>query len=137
MDEYAVIVRTILEHYPTTQAIYLFGTYGTAGEWPTSDVDVAVLLPPAEARHQPPLMLTPCQCALADALGKPVDLLNARAVSTVFQKEIIASGRRLYCADDNAVAEFEMLTLSYYQKLNDERQAILRSFQETGRAYAV
>jgi hypothetical protein len=82
-------------------------------------------------------MLTPCHYALAEALGRPVDLLNAREVSTVLQKEIVESGRLLYCADDDAVAEFEMLTLSHYQKLNEERKAILEAFQETGRAYAV
>jgi predicted nucleotidyltransferase len=137
VNETDVIVRTILEHYPSAQAIYLFGTYGTADEWPDSDVDIAVLLPPEDARRWPQLTLTPCHYALADVLGRPVDLLNARAVSTVFQKEIVKSGRRLYCADDYAAAEFEMLTLSYYQKLNEERQAILKAFQETGRAYAV
>lgn len=137
MNTYDVIVRTVLEHYPAVQAIYLFGTYSTADEWPDSDVDIAILLPPEQARRQPQLMLTPCHYALADGLGKPVDLLNAREVSTVFQKEIIKSGCRLYCADDYAVAEFEMLTLSYYQKLNEERKAILEAFQETGRAYAV
>ena len=137
MNETDVIVRSILEHYSTAQAIYLFGTYGTADEWPDSDVDIAILLPPEQARRQPQLMLTPCHYALEDALGKPVDLLNAREVSTVFQKEIIKSGRRLYCADDDAAAEFEMLTLSYYQKLNEERKAILEAFQETGRAYVV
>jgi uncharacterized protein len=135
--EYDKIVRIILEHYPSTQAIYLFGTYGTADEWPDSDVDIAVLLPPEHGGPRPRLMLTPCHYALADALGKSVDLLSAREVSTVFQKEIVQSGRRLYCPDENAVAEFEMLTLSLYQKLNEERKAILDSFQETGRAYAV
>ena len=137
MNETDVIVRSILEHYPTAQAIYLFGTYGTADEWPASDVDIAILLPPEQARRRPQLMLTACHYALADALGKPVDLLNAREVSTVLQKEIVGSGRRLYCADDDAVAEFEMLTLSHYQKLNEERQAILEAFEETGKAYAV
>jgi uncharacterized protein len=83
------------------------------------------------------LMLTPCHYSLQDALGKSVDLLNAREISTVFQKEIIESGRLLYCANDDAVAEFEMLTLSHYQKLNDERKAILESFEQTGRAYDV
>jgi predicted nucleotidyltransferase len=132
-----VIMRIVLEHYPTTQAIYLFGMYSTADEWPDSDVDIAILLPPEQARRRPQLMLTPCHYALADALGKPVDLLNAREVSTVLQKEIVKSGRRLYCTDDDAAAEFEMLTLSHYQKLNEERKAILEAFRETGRAYAV
>jgi predicted nucleotidyltransferase len=136
VSETDVIVRIILEHYPTAQAIYLFGAYGTADEWPDSDVDIAVLLPPEEARQQPQLMLAPCFYALADALGKYVDLLNARELSTVFQKEIIRSGRRLYSADD-AAAEFEMLTLSHYQKLNEEREAILEAFEKSGKAYPV
>ncbi|HXJ92171.1 MAG TPA: nucleotidyltransferase domain-containing protein [Terriglobia bacterium] len=131
------IVRIILEHYPATQAIYLFGTYGMPDEWPDSDVDLAVLLPPEDTRRKPHLMLTSCQFALQDALGKSVDLLNARRVSTVFQKEIVQNGRRIYSSSDNAVAEFEMLTLSLYQKLNEERKAILESFEETGKAYAV
>lgn len=132
-----VMVRIVLAHYPTAQVIYLFGTHGTAGEWPDSDVDIALLLPAEHAPRLSHLMLTPCHYALQDTLGKSVDLLNAREVSTVLQKEIIASGRVLYCADDDAVAEFEMLTLSHYQKLNDERKAILESFAQTGRAYDV
>ena len=59
------IVRIVLAHYPDVQAIYLFGTYGTDQEWPDSDVDIALLLPPAQARHQPRLALTPCHTALA------------------------------------------------------------------------
>jgi predicted nucleotidyltransferase len=137
MSKYDVIVRIVLEHYPVAQAIYLFGTYGTADEWPSSDVDIALLLPAEQTPRRPHLMLTPCHYSLQDTLGKSVDLLNAREISTVFQKEIIESGRLLYCANDDAVAEFEMLTLSHYQKLNDERKAILESFEQTGRAYDV
>jgi len=137
VSEPDLIVRIIVEHYPSTQAIYLLGTCGTLYERPDSDADIAVLLPPEEARRQPQLMLTPCHYALMEALRKPVDLLNAREVPTVLQKEIIESDRRLYSADDAAIAEFEMLTLSYYQELNEERRAILESFQESGRAYAV
>lgn len=131
------IVCIVLAHYPMTQAIYLFGSYGTADEWPESDVDVAVLLPPEEARRLLQLALTPCQRALEEALGRAVDLVNARQVSTVLQKEILKSGRCLHCADGEAVAEFEMLTLSYYQELNEERAEILDAFRETGRAYDV
>ena len=63
--------------------------------------------------------------------------MSARRVSTVFQKEIVATGRLLFCADENAVAEFEMLTLSFYQKLNEERKEILEEFERTGKAYDV
>ena len=44
------ILKTIVRHYPDTQAIYLFGTYGTGNAWPDSDVDIALLLPPKTSK---------------------------------------------------------------------------------------
>ncbi len=131
------IVKIILSFYPETQAIYLFGSYATPDEWKDSDVDVALLLPHAMLPLSPPLMLSSCHFALSEALGKTVDLVSAREVSTVMQIQIIKDDRVLYCADENAVAEFEMLTMSFYQKLNEERKEILEAFEETGRAYNV
>jgi uncharacterized protein len=131
------IIRIVLEHYPDTQAIYLFGSYDTENEWPDSDLDIGVLLPPLQARSVPLLALAPCSDALADLTGTHVDLINIRQVSTVFQHEITTTGRLLHCADQYAKDEFEMLVLSYYQKLNEERREILDSFLQTGRAYNV
>ncbi|MCJ7817700.1 MAG: helix-hairpin-helix domain-containing protein [Candidatus Thorarchaeota archaeon] len=47
------------------------------------------------------------------------------------------TGRLILSNDKRAVAEFEMLTLSYYQKLNEERSGILQEFYKTGKAYNV
>lgn len=136
-NESSAITETVLKHYPATQAIYLFGSSGTADEWPGSDIDVALLLPPRQAKEECNFAVSQCRLALADCLRKDVDLVNARQVSTVLQKEIITKSRLLYCADQYALDEFEMLVLSYYQKLNEERSELLKSFSETGRAYAV
>lgn len=132
----ARIISTVLSHYPAVQSIYLFGSYGSAKEWPDSDVDIALLLPPGQARDEKMLLLSQCRFDLEEALSRPVDLLNARLVSTVFQKEIIG-GSRIYCSDPYAADEFEMLVISHYQKLNEERQGILEAFYKTGRAYPV
>ncbi len=137
MNERDVIIRIILEYYPDVQAVYLFGSYDTEDEWPDSDIDIALLLPPLQAKNERHLALSQCRQALADNLRKDVDLVNVRQISTVFQKEIIARGRLLYCADQYAVDEFEMLVLSYYQKLNEERRDLVDSFMKTGRAYSV
>jgi uncharacterized protein len=131
-----LIIARVLEHYPHVQGIYLFGSFGTSGEWLDSDVDIALLLSPDEALKARLLIISDLQQVLANTLGRTVDLLNARLVSTVFQKEIIF-GELIYCGDRYAVDEFEMLTLSYYQKLNEERAEILAAFQKTGRAYVV
>ena len=48
MNRQATITKMVLQYYPDAQAIYLFGSFGTEDEWPSSDVDVAVLLSPEE-----------------------------------------------------------------------------------------
>ena len=133
VNETDVIVRSILEHYPTAQAIYLFGTYGTADEWPDSDVDIAVLLAPQQAKATGFLALSALRFELESSLKKEVDLINLRRVPTVLQKEVIVADRRIYQADEYAADEFEMLTLSYYQKLNEERAEIIEDALATGR----
>ncbi len=133
MNEYKLITETILEHYPDTQAIYVYGTYGTADEWPDSDIDIAVLLPPKQAKEARYLAVSDLRFELEAALKRKVDLVNLRRVPTVLQKEVIAADRRIYCSDGYAADEFEMLTLSYYQKLNQERAEIIEDILETGR----
>lgn len=131
------ITQTVLANFPDVQAIYLFGSYDTDDEWPTSDVDIALLLPPAAAKQTDFWALNDLRSALERLLGKEVDLINLRQVSTVFQKEIIMAERRIFTADQYAADEFEMLTLSFYQKLNEERVEILAEGLRSGRFYNV
>ena len=132
-----IIIQTVLSYYPTVQGIYLFGSCMTEDEWPDSDVDIALLLPPIEAKQERYLAMSECALDLARNLGKEVDLLNARTVSTVFRKEIVSKGRLLYSTNRYAIDEFEMLTLSYYQKLNEERAGIIDSALADGRFYNI
>ncbi|MEZ4526295.1 MAG: nucleotidyltransferase domain-containing protein [Desulfobacterales bacterium] len=131
------IIGTIFQHCPDVQAIYLFGTYGTGDQWPDSDADVALLLDVQAAKQADFFLFSDLHSDLEELLEGKTDILNLRKISTVFQKEVIMANRRIYCADLYAAEEFEMLTLSFYQKLNEERKAILESFEETGKAYAV
>lgn len=131
------VVKLIVQSYAQTQAIYLFGSHGTPDERKDGDVDVAILLPALDAKLVGSLALSPLRQGLERILRKDVDLVNLREVSTVFQKEIIMANRRIYCADSYAVDEFEMLVLSFYCKLNEEREEILTEFARTGRAYPV
>ena len=136
MKENEAIVRTVLHHYPAVQGIYLFGSRASGDDRPDSDMDLALLFGHEQSKHLGLLALSECGFHLEEALGKSVDLVNARMVSTVLQKEII-SGDVIFCANRFAVDEFEMLVLSQYQRLNRERADILESFRKTKRAYAV
>ena len=54
-------------------------------------------------------------------------------MNTVFQKEIIAADRTIFCADEAAADQFEMLTLSLYQQLQEERKEIIEDPVADGR----
>jgi predicted nucleotidyltransferase len=135
--EQETILGIIAKHYPSTQAVYLFGSFDSPHERAESDVDLALLLPPSDATTSTSLMLSDCRYELEDVLKREVDLISARDSDTVFQKEILAGGRQIACWDAGAAIEFEFMTLSLYQKLNEERAAILEQFAQTKRAYNV
>lgn len=127
------IVHTILEHHPNAQAIYLFGSHGTVDEREDSDVDIAILLPPQAKKKKDYLVTNELRNKLESLLNKVVDLTNLRQAPTVLQKEIITADHRIYCADQYAADEFEMLTISFYQKLNEERAEIIKDALAVGR----
>ena len=127
------IVKTVLHFYPDVEAIYLFGSYLTPDQQQDSDVDIAVLFPHERAKLLNSLAMSDCRAALENVLKRTVDLVNLRKVNTVFQNEIVQQGRTIYQQNERVVDEFEMLTLSFYQKLNEERAGILEEILETGR----
>ncbi len=131
--ELSGIISTIHRHHPHVQGIYLFGTFGTDAEQPDSDLDLAVMLPPAEARKERAFAFGACHHDLEALTRRSVDLINLREVNTVFQNEIINEGRLIYFADETEIDAFEMKVMSAYQKLNDERAVILKDIEATGR----
>jgi len=131
----AHLITSVHRHYPAVQAIYLFGSWGTAYMREDSDVDIALLLPHRCAKALKTLQMTPLHVDLEVLFGRDVDLINMRQVSTVFQKEIVLAERRVDCSNQYAADEFEMLTASYYQKLNEERTNIIADARQTGRFY--
>jgi predicted nucleotidyltransferase len=125
-----ILVKHILAALPETQAIYLFGSAAAGRMRNDSDVDVAVLLPHVRAKALGSLALSDLAFDLMKTLRRDVDLINLRLVSTVLQKQVIENGIVLFCADEYARDEFEMLTISFYQKLNEERAGILKSLKD-------
>jgi len=125
------IIQTIQLFYPNLQAIYLFGSYGGEYERSDSDIDIAILLPPVTAKRVGNIAYGKCWAALVELCERSVDLVNLRFVNTVFQHEIIQTGKIILNIDQLAVAEFEMLCMSFYQKLNEERRDIIADIIHT------
>jgi predicted nucleotidyltransferase len=128
-------VDTLIRHYPDLQAVYVFGTYGTEDERPESDVDIALLLPVQSAKTAGNLALGACVHELCSLLGREVDLINLRLVDTVFQYEIIRTGRVAFKRSGRERESFELLTIAKYQKLSEERSGIVEEILRTGRVF--
>jgi len=133
MNKHQVIIGPVLNSYPDTQAIYLFGSCHTENERPDSDIDIALLMPIETAKLVKLREWLDLSVAIMRAVGREkVDLINLRQVNTVFRKEIVMADRRIYCADEDAANEFEMLTLSLYQQLQIERKGIIEEIIRSG-----
>lgn len=87
---------------------------------------IALLLDPDEAAANPAnLSDTDPHRDLPVRLHRDVDLLNLRRVPTVLQKEVVCTVRQIHTADPFAADLFDGTVPSRWQKLNDERAAIL------------
>ncbi len=117
--------------FPAVQAIYLFGSVACGEAGAQSDVDLAIL----GEREVDPVLLWETAQEIADVVGREVDLLDLRAVSTVMRMQVISRGERIHCQDAMAAETFEDFVFSHYALLNEERQAILDEVRERGSAY--
>jgi len=130
------IPNILLKYLSGVQAIYLFGSLPARTEHDRSDVDIAVLLVPEQSKHVRREAFLDARTVLEADLHRDTDLINLRQADTVLQKEVVNTGERIYCSDEYAAEEFEMLVLSEYQKLSRERADIVEEILVSGRVLA-
>lgn len=113
-------------------AVYLHGSYATPYQRDESDIDLAVL--PDRA-----LSLDECiqfSVALQTELdGRDVDLADLRTANTVFAAQVVTGGQRIMTTNRDVADRFEMLTLSKYASLNEERAGILADIKQRGQIF--
>ena len=111
--------------------IYLFGSASRNELREDSDIDIAFL---TNNDIDPYTCFMKAQ-ELADIFKREVDLINLNTSSTVFKANVVGTGRKIYCSDDNKRMYFEMRALKEYALLNEERQEILNKIKERGSVY--
>jgi uncharacterized protein len=122
------ILALLHSELPGLVAVYRYGSSGSAAETPESDVDVAVL-PEAPLAAE---ALWRIRGALAEALGRDVDLVDLLRVTTVLKAEVLESGRLVYARDASKVDAFEVQVMSMLAQLNLERAEILEDIRARG-----
>lgn len=119
----------VLARDPRVEAVYGFGSeiHGTPG--PRSDVDLAVLLN-QDVKLIEELRL---RAAVVEALGRDdVDLVRLNQAPPLLRFEVLATGRRLFARDEEAVDGFEARCLRQYQDSHHLRAVQRRLAREHG-----
>lgn len=126
-----ITVSEIRASLPTVAAIYRFGSSAAGTATSASDIDLAVLPEaPLAAR-----LRVDIQERLAEALRRPVDLVDLRSVGPVLAIQVVTQGLLLYDANPDVRGAFEDSTYSAYARLNEERRGILERIAAEGTIY--
>ncbi|ADC51514.1 DNA polymerase beta subunit [Alkalihalophilus pseudofirmus OF4] len=113
--------------------ILIFGSYAKGNQRDDSDIDIAYY--PNDSMSPSPYENFILAQELARILNKEIDLINARNASTVFLAQIYTTGSLVYAEDENFFKYQQMLALSMYAKLNEERKEIVDRIEESGSIY--
>jgi len=112
-------------------AVYLFGSRAKGDARAHSDYDLAVLFTDfCPAQHNITLRLSMAE-ELSLRLGQRVDLVFLQSASIVMRFEIVATGRVVTCANDDARTDFEDRT---YRDYLDFRPFLDRYFKDEAEA---
>lgn len=112
--------------------IILFGSTAKGTTHPESDIDIAFL---SDDTKMDKYILFMAAQELAADIGRDVDLIDLSQASTVFQAQIVQSGKIIYCTNERKKDEFQTKALKMYAKLNEERHEILKNINESGTIY--
>jgi uncharacterized protein len=123
----------LLETLPEVLAIYVYGSFARGEYWPSSDLDIAVLLPPGQRIPDPLRLIS----SLSQRAHREIDLVDLRQAGDVLRREVLDSGRVLFQADPEQVLAWEASALTRYGHYREEVRDILEDFRRTGVGYGI
>jgi predicted nucleotidyltransferase len=121
----------LLAALPDAWAIYVYGSFARGEEWPRSDLDLAVLLPPEQDIPDVLQLIAD----LSARVGRDVDLADLRRVGDVLRREVLDEGHAIYVSAPDAVLGWEASAMSRYARHCEEIRGILEDFHRTGIGY--
>jgi uncharacterized protein len=121
----------LLEALPDIWALYVHGSFARGEDWPQSDVDIAVLLPPE--RQIPDLLQLIGDVSVR--IGRDVDLVDLRRAGDVLRREVLEKGRAIHVSEPDSVLDWEASAISRFTRHREEVRNLLDDFRHTGIGY--
>jgi len=125
------IVTILNDRIPDLQAVYVYGSFLMEHFNDGSDLDLAF----RAENELDNVERWETQQALAELIMRDTDLLDLNQASIVMQFEVITTGKRLFCSDEDIIATYETLVYSRYLDFNQVRKPIIESIQQRGSVY--
>ena len=122
---------SLLTALPDAWAIYVFGSFARAEDWPGSDLDLAVLLPPGRKIED----LLGIMSGVSARVHRDADVVDLRRAGDVLRREVLSDGQTLYVSEPDQVLAWEAAAMSRYARHREEIRDILEDFRRTGVGY--
>lgn len=114
----------LLDALPDAWAIYVYGSFARGDEWPDSDLDLAVLLPPG---RQIPDKLE-LMGRISRQAHRDIDLVNLRDAGLDLTRELLRDGRPLAMQREAQTLAWEAERMTDYAEFNPRRAQIIDSY---------
>ena len=128
---FAAARDALLERLPNAWAIYVFGSLARGDEWPNSDLDLGVLLPPGETISD----LLGLVSHVSTRVNRDVDLVDLRTVDDILRSEVLADGQVIFVSQPGAVLDWEASAMSRQARHREDIREILEDFRRSGVGY--
>lgn len=127
VDAYLGRLEAELRAVPDLVAAYLYGSYGTELQTPLSDVDLGLVFRLGrEPEFSDQLGLIGRVTGILREDDVSVTVLNRSPV--IFQYRVLSTGRRLFCTDEIALADFVERMLKLHGDYVIDHQLFLREY---------
>lgn len=111
--------------------IYLFGSAARNELREESDVDIAYYGDASLTSYENFMLAQ----ELSEILKKDVDLVDLKKSSAVFKAQVVGTGKKIFCSDEDKRMYFEMIAFKDYALLNEERKDIIEGIKKRGSVY--
>jgi predicted nucleotidyltransferase len=114
----------LLAALPDAWAIYAYGSFARGEEWPDSDLDLAVLLPPGQQIPDKLELLG----RISRQVHREVDLVSLRDAGLDLARELLRDGKPLIIRREADTLAWEAERMTDYAQFNPRRAEIVNAY---------
>ena len=114
-------IKSYLENIEDICAGYIYGSFASNMQRPTSDIDISILLSDGSLNFQ---QKNKIMLDLNEITGREVNCVELDKITPVLQMQIFKKGKLLFCKDEKRLNELKIEVIRNYLDLKKIRKPI-------------